>query len=74
MDMNELLCLLPHCVASDSEMIAGYKVYAADATANEHEQAEALPNRSVLKSNQKDAVRYGHKYSWLVRLINLSTS
>lgn len=74
MNMDDLLSILPDCVPSDSETIAGYKVYAADATANEHEQAETLPDRSVLKSNQKDPVRYGHKYSWLVRLLNLGTS
>jgi hypothetical protein len=73
-NMDDLLSMLPHCVPGDSETIAGYKVYATDATANEHEQAETLPDRSVLKSNQKDPIRYGHKYSWLVRLINFGTS
>jgi hypothetical protein len=58
MNMDDLLSMLPHCVPSDSETIAGYKVYATDATANEHEQAETLPDRSVLKSNQKDPIRY----------------
>ena len=58
----------------DSESIAGYKVYAVDATANEHEQAETLPDRSVLKSSKKEPLRYGHKYSWLVRLIHFGSS
>ncbi len=57
-----------------SETIAEYKVYAVDATANEHEQAETLPDRSVLKSSKKEPMRYGHKYSWLVRLINFGSS
>ncbi len=74
MNLDDLLALLPHCVPSDSETIAGYKVYAADATANERKQAETLPDRGVLKSNQKEPVRYGHKYSWLVRLVNFGTS
>jgi hypothetical protein len=74
MNMDDLLALLPHCVPADSETIAGYKVYATDATANEHEQAETLPDRGVLKSNQKEPMRYGHKYSWLVRLLNFGTS
>ena len=74
MNMDDLLAMLPDCVPFDSETIAGYKIYATDATANEHEQAETLPDRSVLKSNQKDPIRYGHKYSWLVRLLNFGTS
>jgi len=74
MNMGDLLSMLPDCVPLDSETIAGYKVYATDATTNEHEQAETLPDRSVLKSNQKEPVRYGHKYSWLVRLLNFGTS
>jgi len=74
MNMDDLLSMLPYCVPVDSETIAGYKVYATDATANEHEQAETLPDRSALKSNQKEAARYGHKYSWLVRLLNFGTS
>jgi hypothetical protein len=40
MDIGEILSLLPDCVPEGSETIAGYKVYAVDATANEHEQAE----------------------------------
>ena len=73
-DMDEILSLLPACILEGSEMIAGYKVYAVDATANEHEAAETLPDRSVLKSSKKEPMRYGHKYSWLVRLINFGSS
>ena len=40
MNMDDLLSMLPHCVPTDSETIAGYKVYATDAAANEHEQVE----------------------------------
>lgn len=74
MDIGEILSLLPDCAPEDSETIAGYKVYAVDATANDHEQAETLPDRSVLKSSKDGPMRYGHKYSWLVRLINFGTS
>ena len=74
MDIGEILSLLPHCVPEDSETIAGCKVYAVDATANEHQQAETLPDRSVLKSSKNEPMRYGHKYSWLVRLINFGSS
>jgi len=74
MDIGEILSLLPDCVPEDSEMIAGYKVYAVDATPNEHEEAETLADRSVLKSSQAEPMRHGHKYSWLVRLIQCGTS
>lgn len=74
MDIGEILSFLPDCVPDGSERIAGYKVYAVDATANEHEQAETLPDRSVLKSSKDEPMRYGHKYSWLVRLVNYGTS
>ena len=74
MDIGEILSLLPNCVPEDSETIAGYHVYAVDATPNEHEEAETLPDRSVLKSNQSESMRYGHKYSWVARLIHFGTS
>lgn len=58
MDLDEILSLLPDCMTEGSETIGGYKVYAVDATANEHEQTETLPDRSVLKSSKKDPMRY----------------
>ncbi len=54
--------------------IAGYEIHAVDATLNERMAAETLEDRGVLKANQKDPVRYGHKYSWLVRLVEPGTS
>jgi hypothetical protein len=74
MDLGEILSLLPDCMPEGSETIAGYKIYAVDATTNEHEQAETLPDRGVLKSSQAEPIRYGHTYSWLVRLVNFGTS
>ena len=56
------------------ETIAGYEIHAIDATANERMAAETLEDRGVLKAQQKDPVRYGHKYSWLVRLVQRGTS
>lgn len=64
----------PTVLPEGREKIAGYTVYAVDATANEHEQAETLPDRSVLKSSKAEPMRYGHKYSWVVRLVNFGTS
>ena len=74
MNIGEILSLLPDCVPEDSETIAGYKVYAVDATPNEHEEAETLPDRSVWKASQSESRHYGHKYSWVVRLIRFGTS
>lgn len=56
------------------ETIAGYEVHAIDATPNERMAAETLEDRGALKAQQKDPVRYGHKYSWLVRLVQNGTS
>jgi len=36
--------------------------------------AETLADRGALKAQQKEPVRYGHKYSWLVRLVQGGTS
>jgi Transposase DDE domain len=56
------------------ERIAGYEIHAIDATPNERMAAETLEDRGVLKAQQKEPVRYGHKYSWLVRLVQSGTS
>ena len=56
------------------ETIAGYEIHAIDATPNERMSAETLADRGALKAQQKDAVCYGHKYSWLVRLVQNGTS
>ena len=59
---------------ADWETIAGYEIHAIDATPNERMAAETLADRGVLKAQQKEAVRYGHKHSWLVRLVQSGTS
>jgi len=56
------------------ETIAGYEVHAVDATPNERMAAETLADRGALKASQKEALRYGHKSSWLVRLVQSGTS
>lgn len=56
------------------ETIAGYEIHAIDATPNERMAAETLADRGSLKAQQKEPVRYGHKYSWLVRLVKSGTS
>jgi hypothetical protein len=56
------------------ETIAGYEIHAVDGTPHERMAAETLADRGVLKAQQKDPVRYGHKSSWLVRLVQSGTS
>jgi hypothetical protein len=58
----------------DSEQIAGYEVYAVDCTPNERPEARTLEDRGSLKAQKNEPVRYGHKYSWLVRLVQRGTS
>jgi hypothetical protein len=66
--------LLSNSQDDNWEKIAGYEIHAIDATPNERMEAETLPDRGALKAQQKDPVRYGHKYSWLVRLVQSGTS
>jgi hypothetical protein len=71
---QDLKSLLNEKQSAEWETIAGYEVYALDATPNERMAAETLEDRGALKAQQKDPVRYGHKYSWLVRLVQTGTS
>jgi hypothetical protein len=73
-EVERLRDLLVACQPAESETIAGYEVYAIDATPNERMAAETLPDRGALKAQQNKPVRYGHKYSWLVRLVQSGTS
>ena len=73
-DFDRLLYTLFEHQPSDSEQIAGYEVYGLDCTPNERPEAETLEDRGSLKTQKDDPVRYGHKYSWLVRLIAWGTS
>lgn len=71
---DELKNLFNSSQDTDWETIARYEVHAIDATPNERMSAETLPDRGGLKAQQKEPVRYGHKYSWLVRLVQSGTS
>jgi hypothetical protein len=71
---DELKSLFRDSQDTGWETIAGYEVHAVDATPNERRSAETLADRGVLKAQQKEALRYGHKYSWLVRLVQRGTS
>lgn len=71
---DELKNLFNNSQDRDWETIAGYEVHAIDATPHERRSAETLADRGALKAQQKEPVRYGHKYSWLVRLVQRGTS
>lgn len=58
----------------DSEQIATYDVYGVDCTPNERPEAQTLEDRGSLKTQKNEPVRYGHKYSWLARLVYQGTS
>lgn len=73
-DFDELLPALYEFQPPDSEKIAGYEVYGLDTTPNERPEAETLEDRGSLKTQKDEPVRYGHKYSWLTRLVNEGTS
>jgi len=73
-DFDLLLPALYEYQPANSEELAGCEVYGLDCTPNEREEAETLEDRVSLKAQKEDPVRYGHKYSWFVRLVNWGTS
>jgi hypothetical protein len=73
-DFDALLHTLTAFQPEDSETIAGHEIYGLDATKEERPEAETLPERCSLKSKKDEPVVYGHKYSWLVRLVRRGTS
>lgn len=73
-DFDRLLHTLLIFQPAGSETIAGYEVYGLDATKDERPDAETLPERCSLKSQKNEPMVYGHKYSWLVRLVSWGTS
>ena len=73
-DFDLLLPALQECQPANSDTLADCEVYGLDSTPNEREEAETLEDRGSLKAQKEDPVRYGHKYSWFVRLVNWGTS
>lgn len=73
-DFDLLLQALDAYPPSESESLAGYEVYGLDCTPNPRSEAETLEDRGSLKTQKDDPVCYGHKYSWLVRLVQWGTS
>ncbi len=73
-DFDLLFAALHEYQPANSEELAGCEVEALDCTPNERKEAETLEDRGSLKTQKEEPVRYGHKYSWLVRLVNWGTS
>ena len=71
---DDLKSLFSDSQAVDWETIGGYEIHAIDATPHERMSAETPEDRGALKAQQKEPVRYGHKSSWLVRLVQSGTS
>jgi hypothetical protein len=73
-DFDRLPQALYEFQPADSEEMAGYEIHALDCTPNPRSEAETLEDRGSLKTQKHDPVHYGHKYSWLVRLVAWGTS
>jgi hypothetical protein len=73
-DLPELGKVLYESQPADCETMAGYEVYAVDATPNPRPEAETLPDRVLLKADKDTPAVPGWKFSWLVRLVQRGTS
>ncbi len=73
-DLPALGKVLYEAQPADCETVAGYEVYAVDATDNPRPEAETLPDRVLLKSDEDTPAVPGWKFSWLVRLVQRGTS
>ena len=73
-DFDLLLQVLHEYQPTNSEELVGCEAYGLDCTPNERPEAETLEDRGSLKTQKEDPVRYGHKYSWLGRLVHWGTS
>ena len=73
-DIDKIHTILHERQPEGWEQIAGYEVYAIDATPDERPEAETLEERGLLKAQKNAPVRIGQKFSWLVRLVKQGTS
>lgn len=73
-DLPALGKVLYEAQPADCETLAGYEVYAVDATPNPRPQAETLSDRVLLKAAKDTPAVPGWKFSWLVRLVQRGTS
>jgi hypothetical protein len=74
LDLKQLGKVLDQYQPEDAERIAGFEVYALDCTDDPGPDAETLSDRSQSKKGKSAPVVVGHRYSWLVRLVQWRTS
>ena len=65
-DVTELGKVLYASQPADCATLAGYEVYAVDATDHPRPEAATLPDRVLLKSAKDNPAGPGWKFSWLV--------
>jgi hypothetical protein len=73
-DEPALRSVLYQALPADCQVVAGYAWYVLDATFLERAAAKTLEDRRCVRQGAEAAVQYGHKYSWLVRLVAAGTS
>ena len=73
-DEGALRQVLQAHLPCDCQQVAGHEVYVVDATFLERGEAKTLVDRRCLRRGNDAAVEYGHKYSWLVRMVESGTS
>jgi hypothetical protein len=59
---------------ADAQTIGGYEVYATDCTDHNHPEAETLADRTQSRKGKMSPLQTGHRYSWLVRVIERTPS
>lgn len=73
-DEGRMRQVLQAYLPTDCQTVAGLEVYVIDATFLERAEAKTLVDRRCLRQGADAAVQYGHKYSWLVRMVEPGTS
>lgn len=73
-DEAALRQVLHQYLPGDCQQVAGQEVYVVDATFLERAAAKTLEDRRCLRQGAEAAVQYGHKYSWLMRMVEPGTS
>ena len=73
-DEAKLRQVLRRHLPTDCQQVGGYEVYVLDATFLERAEDKTLADRRCLRRGADAAVEYGHKYSWLVRMVEAGTS
>lgn len=74
LNLTRLRDVLVQFQPAQAETLAGFAVYALDCTDDPAPAAATLAERTLSKPGQQGAVSSGHRYSWLVRLVEQGSS